>query len=118
MQYDIYFISFRVTFTFISALLYCPDYFEFLISTFDEELVLTLKTDSYKYRRDTFNVIAEYITGFSGLIQLFMSYFTRNPIILGLHFGEVIGQLIFIVQRSIFYSVKYLAWGSEHSRIM
>ena len=39
LQYDSYFISFRILVTFVSSLLYCPDYFEYFIASFDEELV-------------------------------------------------------------------------------
>ena len=43
LQYDIYFLTFRVFLNFVSAILYCPDYFEYFLGTFDESLVSQLK---------------------------------------------------------------------------
>ena len=49
-------------------MLYCPDYFEYFIASFDEELVQELTRPEFYYARDTINIVNEYVIGYSGLI--------------------------------------------------
>ena len=47
LKVDTVFLTFRATVTFVSAVLYCPDYFEYFISEFDEQFFLRTNNSQY-----------------------------------------------------------------------
>ena len=114
---DTIFLAFRASVTFISALLYCPDYFEYFLSEFDEKFFLRTTNPDYLLTRDTISIVSELILASSIVSQTIISYFTLNPILLGLHLGETVGQAVFVVTRSLYYSTSYLSYGSDTSII-
>ena len=73
VQTDVALVSVRAALTFGNVLLFCPSFI-----------------DPY-FNYDTLNLIIEFLLTSLGLVQTLLSASTLNPIIFGVHTGEIIG---------------------------
>ena len=76
-------------FTFTSICLFCPDYFENFLSTFDAWI--STENDTWRYIRDILDLSMGLIVLNILALQVFIDIFTYNPIVLGLRAGEILG---------------------------
>ena len=59
--------------------------------------------DAWRFTRRTYALAAESLMMLIIVGQLFVGYYSRNPIVLGLHMGESVGQVIFVIKRVAAY---------------
>ena len=64
---DTAFLMFRASVTFISAILFCPDYFFYFLSEFDEKFFLSTKNPDYLLFRDSVSIVSELVLASSVL---------------------------------------------------
>ena len=60
---DIVLVSIRSALTLISTILYCPDYFEYLIGKFDVSFYLRTTNSEYTLIRSTVDLVLQYVIG-------------------------------------------------------
>ena len=96
---DIMFIGTRSTITGVSIAFYCPDYFENFLQPLDE----TVGTYNATYRlvRDLVDLACQYSMILLLMTQCSLSWFTLNPIAVGIHAGELLGEMVFASSRTI-----------------
>ena len=87
----------RIVLLTVSMALYCPDYFEKFLSSFDDQVGTA--NLNYRLTRNVIDLISQIIIIFIILSELIVSFYSWNPILIGLRAGEFVGQTVFVWAR-------------------
>ena len=75
----------RIGVYFLNLVLFCPDYFEYLVGPYD--LIEAVRPAGFVLFRDTASMMGSFFNFFLLLFQTICSIWTENPVILGVNLG-------------------------------
>ena len=102
MSLDVIILVFRIFLSGTSAILFCPDYFQNFVQRLEGQPVsIFLEDTDWEYWREFIDLLIQYVLIFTMLSQVFIGYFEYNSPIFGVHLGEFVGQIIYVVTRQL-----------------